>query len=52
MGSTKFMQEMNTLSIERRRKDFKGNKISNVLLSRNYQGCGKTLAENKAAIQY
>ena len=49
LTGTKFMQELNTLSIEKRRQDFKGNKVSNAVISRSYKGCGKTLAEAEAA---
>lgn len=51
LTGTKFMQELNTLSIERRRKDFTDTKVSSAVISRSYKGCGRTLAEAKAAHQ-
>ena len=42
------MQEVNTISKDSRRHDFKKDLISNSIDSKHYQNCEKTLAERDA----
>ena len=48
LKGTRFMQEVNTISKDSRRHDFKKDKVSNSIDSRHYKNCEKTLAETLA----
>ena len=53
LKATQFMQELNTIQIEARRKDFSRNKVSNSIVgSSSYKGREKTQAEKEAEIEF